>query len=287
MDEWEELKDIYRKCVFNKKELEEQIGIDLSTLQKFVSVPEGLKSFLSRTTIQLKEAANIMSGYRPLDHTQNIDEVEGYKASLWDAIDNNILNGKNIVSHEYLGEEVRDDITLNKNEVTKWANKYNYYWPFPLDQEYYENNQNSNETGKQIKLLEEELAYQKKNNSNLKSVNQNLQISLNNNQDLIDKINNLKLDNEKLTDLLNKANADIEELKKQVPILLGKYRQDDPLLLAIQTRNREWANYDEKNQRSKPTQAAICADLRGNYGVTTEQLAKAIELVSCPINRSK
>lgn len=74
---------------------------------------------------------------------------------------------------------------------------------------------------------------------------------MNNNQDLIDKINNLKLDNEKLTDLLNKANSDIEELKKQVPILLGKYRQDDPLLLAIQTRNREWANYDEKKQRSK------------------------------------
>jgi len=287
MEEWEELKDIYRKCVFNKKELEEQIGIDLSILQKFVDVPEELKSFLSRTTIQLKEAANIMAGYKPFHPTQNIDDVEGYRASLWDAIDNNVLNGKNIVIREYFGEEVRDDITLNKNEVTKWANKYNYFWPFPLDQEYYVNNQNSNKTENRIKQLEEELNKQRIINSNLEVIKSNEQVSVNNNKDLTEEIKQLKLDNQKLTEQLKEAQIKIEELKKQVPILLGQYRQDDPLLLAIQTRNREWANYDEKKQRSKPTQAAICADLRGNHGVTTEQLAKAIELVSCPINRSK
>lgn len=197
------------------------------------------------------------------------------------------IQGKDIVTHEDFGQEWRDDITLNKNEVTKWANKYNFRWPIPIDEDIKDLNQNNNEFEQRIKELEKELNKQRIINSNLEVIKSNEQVSVNNNQDLIDKINNLKLDNEKLTDLLNKANADIEELKKQVPILLGKYRQDDPLLLAIQTRNREWANYDEKNQRNKPTQAAICADLRGNYGVTTEQLAKAIELVSCPINRSK
>ena len=50
--------------------------------------------------------------------------------------------------------------------------------------------------------------------------------------------------------------AEISSLKEQIrkleserPILLNKYRDDDPLYLAIEIRNREWANYDPENER--------------------------------------
>ena len=86
---------------------------------------------------------------------------------------------------------------------------------------------------------------------------------------------------------LEQAKKEIEKLKKLVPILLGTYRKDDPLLIAIKIRNKEWSNYNEQDRRTRPTQDAICEDLKANYNVQTDQLAKAIELVSCPINRSK
>ena len=86
---------------------------------------------------------------------------------------------------------------------------------------------------------------------------------------------------------LEQAKKEIEKLKKLVPILLGTYRKDDPLLIAIKIRNKEWSNYNEQDRRTRPTQDAICEDLKTNYNVQTDQLAKAIELVSCPINRSK
>lgn len=293
------LNDDYRNYCFHCDELEILLGFDLNvdelpSLKNKIDIinnlPKELKPFLSRKTIQLKEAANIMAGYEPFhfsNRSQYCNDVQGYKAALWDAVDNNILQGKDIVTHEDFGQEWRDDITLNKNEVTKWANKYNFRWPLPIDEDIKDLNQNNNEFEQRIKELEKELNKQRIINSNLEVIKSNEQVSVNNNQDLTEEIKQLKLYNQELTEQLKMAQIKIEELKKQVPILLGKYRQDDPLLLAIQTRNREWANYDEKNQRSKPTQAAICADLRGNYGVTTEQLAKAIELVSCPINRSK
>lgn len=84
---------------------------------------------------------------------------------------------------------------------------------------------------------------------------------------------------------------EIESLRKQIrklenerPILIKKYREDDPLYLAIQIRNKEWNNYDQDNDRStRGNQTAIIKELEGK-GLPNIQ-AKAIELVACPIKR--
>lgn len=213
MQEWENLKDIYRKCVFNKKELEEQLGIDLTTLQNIISVPEELKPFLSRKTIQLKEAANMMAGYHPFhwsDKSKYLDDVLGYRTSLWDAVDNNILTSKNLITHEDFGQEWRDDITLNKNEVTKWAKKYNYNWSLPIDDEIEESNQDNSELLQRIKQLEKELEEQKKINSESIYIPP---LNIADTGNLVSENNQLKIDNQKLTKQLNDAKKEIEELK--------------------------------------------------------------------------
>lgn len=212
MQEWENLKDIYRTCVFNKKELEERLGIDLTTTQSSISVPEELRPFLSRKTIQLKEAANILAGYNPFhwsNQSKYLNDVKGYRASLWDAVDNNILVSKNLITYEDFGQEWRDDITLNKNEVTKWANKYNYNWSLPIDDEIEESNQYNSELLQRIKQLEIELEEQKKNNSESIYIPP---LDIIDTGDLTEEINQLKLDNQKLTEQLNEAKQEIEEL---------------------------------------------------------------------------
>ncbi|CUR85092.1 hypothetical protein JQ098_004128 [Salmonella enterica subsp. enterica serovar Typhimurium] len=90
---------------------------------------------------------------------------------------------------------------------------------------------------------------------------------------------------------LNDALAEVESLKSRVrdleallPILLGEYRNDDPLLLAIQIRNKDWLDYDPDNDRAtRGNQAAIIHDLE-KRGFPKRQ-AEAIELVACPIKR--
>ncbi|WP_163591740.1 hypothetical protein [Klebsiella pneumoniae] len=76
----------------------------------------------------------------------------------------------------------------------------------------------------------------------------------------------------------------IKKLNSERPTLLGKYRKDDPLLLAIQIRNTEWNMYDPDNDRAtRGNQMAIIQDLEGK-GFSNAQ-AKAIEMVACPIKR--
>ncbi|HCJ4705825.1 TPA: hypothetical protein NR743_005295, partial [Klebsiella pneumoniae] len=76
----------------------------------------------------------------------------------------------------------------------------------------------------------------------------------------------------------------IKKLNSERPTLLGKYRKDDPLLLAIQIRNTEWNMYDPDNDRAtRGNQVAIIQDLEGK-GFSNAQ-AKAIEMVACPIKR--
>jgi len=78
----------------------------------------------------------------------------------------------------------------------------------------------------------------------------------------------------------------IEKLTSERPISLGLYRADDPLLLAIEIRNREWASYDPDNDRmTRGNQAAIKQELE-QRGFTSRQ-AESIELVACPIIRGK
>lgn len=212
MQEWEKLKDIYRTCVFNKKELEERLGIDLTTIQSSISVPEELRPFLSRKTIQLKEAANILAGYNPFhwsNQSKYLNDVKGYRASLWDAVDNNILVSKNLITYEDFGQEWRDDITLNKNEVTKWANKYNYNWSLPIDDEIEESNQYNSELLQRIKQLEKELEEHKKSESESVYISP---LDITDAGNLERENNQLKLDNQKLTEQLNEAKQEIDQL---------------------------------------------------------------------------
>lgn len=91
-------------------------------------------------------------------------------------------------------------------------------------------------------------------------------------------------DSEALIREIEKLKHRIQELENERPILLKEYRDDDPLYLAIQIRNREWANYDPKNDRkTRGNHAAITQELK-ELGVKERQ-AIAIELVACPINR--
>lgn len=84
---------------------------------------------------------------------------------------------------------------------------------------------------------------------------------------------------------------EIDALKKQVrklenerPIHIKKYREDDPLYLAMQIRNKEWSKYDQDNDRAtRANQASIKQELEG-MGFTSRQ-AESIELVACPIKR--
>ncbi|EJI2777151.1 hypothetical protein NEO25_000357 [Escherichia coli] len=95
--------------------------------------------------------------------------------------------------------------------------------------------------------------------------------------DFLSRIAMLEKENESLR-------ARVNQLEKERPILLKAYRDDDPLYLAIDIRNREWANYDPENDRAtRGNQGAITTELE-KRGFTSRQAA-SIELVACPIKR--
>ena len=95
-----------------------------------------------------------------------------------------------------------------------------------------------------------------------------------------DKKNSVEMMQDEIRQMKNK----LIELSAKVPIFLGSFREDDPLLLAIQIRNNEWAKYDPESDRAtRGSQAAITQELE-NKGFNRRQ-AEAIELVACPIKR--
>lgn len=110
---------------------------------------------------------------------------------------------------------------------------------------------------------------------------------------------NFELTEDAVEDIsLNDALEEIERLKARVaeleactPSFLGKYMEDDPLLLAIRIRNDEWSNYKPDDRKSAPTQVymqeKIKEILRLEFGldINTAAIAKAIERVACPIER--
>ena len=69
---------------------------------------------------------------------------------------------------------------------------------------------------------------------------------------------------------------------KNVPILLGAHRNDDPLKIAIEVRNKYWANYPDNVKSNTQIRDYIIRD----YGVT-QTLATEIEKIACPIDRKK
>ncbi|GKV79963.1 hypothetical protein [Pectobacterium versatile] len=85
-------------------------------------------------------------------------------------------------------------------------------------------------------------------------------------------------------DEIERLKQEILELKSRLPGQICMYRDDDPLLLAIEIRNDYWADYDPENDRpTRGSQEAIITELKGK-GFTTRQ-AESIELVACPIKR--
>lgn len=95
----------------------------------------------------------------------------------------------------------------------------------------------------------------------------------------------------------NKKDKQIKRLKEEVEYLksklsknnsnsvlhLNKFRNDDPLALAINIRNKEWACYVHDDKTTRGNQESIVLDLV-NKGLSKKQ-AESIELVACPIKR--
>lgn len=81
--------------------------------------------------------------------------------------------------------------------------------------------------------------------------------------------------------------SQINELKLKMPYGLGKYRDDDPLAIAIKIRNELWANYDEDIRETLPAQDWVIAKLIDDYKEfnMAKAQAQAIEKVACPIKR--
>ncbi|MFZ4221347.1 hypothetical protein ACEV6Q_26395 [Enterobacter ludwigii] len=65
---------------------------------------------------------------------------------------------------------------------------------------------------------------------------------------------------------------------------LKKYRDDDPLALAIEIRNKEWLDFNPDDKNSRVNQDAIIMELT-EKGLS-KKTAASIELVACPIKRS-
>lgn len=66
-------------------------------------------------------------------------------------------------------------------------------------------------------------------------------------------------------------------------LFLNKFRDDDPLYLAIEIRNKEWVNYNPNDVESRVNQESIVTEFVGR-GLSKNQ-ATSIEMVSCPIKR--
>lgn len=82
----------------------------------------------------------------------------------------------------------------------------------------------------------------------------------------------------------DEVNIQSQESSKTVVVsFLREFRSDDPLALAIEIRNQEWASFDPTDKTSRANQESIITSLV-NQGISRKQ-AESIELVSCPITR--
>ncbi|NHB92949.1 hypothetical protein C5469_12670 [Photorhabdus cinerea] len=64
---------------------------------------------------------------------------------------------------------------------------------------------------------------------------------------------------------------------------MNNFRQDDPLALAIEIRNKEWVGYNPDDKSTRGNQESIIIALV-DRGFSKKQ-AECIELVACPIKR--
>ncbi|MFV8870351.1 hypothetical protein [Serratia fonticola] len=86
---------------------------------------------------------------------------------------------------------------------------------------------------------------------------------------------------------IERLKVEIETLSTQIPSMLGCFRDDDPLLIAIQLRNSEWSDYDIDHRKTIPSQEALVAQVKQQYKEfqMPDVQARAIEKVACPIKR--
>lgn len=99
---------------------------------------------------------------------------------------------------------------------------------------------------------------------------------------------NFNLNNNKKDKQIEKLKNEIEELKLKVSknnsiLYLNEFRDDDPLALAIDIRNNEWAGYVHDDKATRGNQESIVLELV-NRGLSRKQ-AESIESVACPIKR--
>ncbi|MGR3807989.1 SlyX protein [Pasteurella testudinis] len=106
--------------------------------------------------------------------------------------------------------------------------------------------------------------------------------------DQIEDITQLKAKIKKQEQIILEKETEIAQLQtalddKNIPQLLGVYRDDDPLKIAIEVRNKYWSSYPE-NVKSN---AQIRDYIMRYYGITSKTRAEYIEVVACPIDRKK
>ncbi|OFS12441.1 hypothetical protein [Hafnia sp. HMSC23F03] len=152
------LSEKYWEYSFIIEGLEQAISFKLDTLSQ--ELPDYLKPYKTRVGIQLTEVANIMAGCKPREVINRLPEAEiigGFMASLWDAVDHNVLSGTNEVVDYGYNEAHRADITLLKDEVTEWAKKHDIKWPFDVPNKEIELADSFEQTIQTLKTEKEEL----------------------------------------------------------------------------------------------------------------------------------
>ncbi|HDU4720000.1 TPA: hypothetical protein RFT82_004450 [Klebsiella aerogenes] len=135
---------------FNRSEIEKVLGLNLhdNILEYNIGLKKNLDSWLvpyiSRDSILLSDAACLIIGVNPRIglRTDQINECEAYKESLWDAVDNGKLNARDVSYYDNIDHDRRDCV-LSRIEVEKWVNEYEFNWPLPLQHQ--PNNDNSNQ----------------------------------------------------------------------------------------------------------------------------------------------
>ncbi len=185
------------------------VNLDIRENKK---IDDYLKLFLSRPTIQLTEAANIMSGLDPIDDSFS-PEAEKICYSLWEAIDNRLLTASNITwveREDYYGGSRRVNASLVTEEVANWARINGNSWPLLIDDNKKDLTPNNSKFQQRINKLEQELAEQKKINSESVYIPP---LNIADTDNLVSENNQLKIDNKNLTEQLNQAKKEIEELK--------------------------------------------------------------------------
>lgn len=163
-------RDDYRfdEFFFFKDQLEKQLRISLSNddLNNILGNDNSnllhaeLEPYKSRITINSWEAACLIANNHP-DADWNDPIVQGFKNSILNAVKNNILSSTDC-DYDVNGELCYAEIYTK--EVGQWAEKHNYNWPLPIDDDIKESLQNNDKLLQRINELEQELAEQKKIN---------------------------------------------------------------------------------------------------------------------------